>query len=84
MTEHVKVYGIKPRIQYTADGILTTYEFPFAIFKASDLDVYFGDSLQDTDTYTVSGVGNSDGGSVTFSSAPTADTIITITRDLSI
>ena len=84
MTEHVKVYGVKPRIQYTADGSLTTYEFPFAIFSASDLDVYCGDSLQDTATYTVAGVGNSDGGSVTFAVAPVADTIITIVRNLSI
>ncbi|MBP5160625.1 MAG: hypothetical protein ILP11_01045 [Alphaproteobacteria bacterium] len=84
MTEHVKVYGVKPRIQYTADGSLTTYEFPFAIFSASDLDVYFGDSLQDTATYTIAGVGDSDGGSVTFAVAPAADTIITIVRNLSI
>jgi len=84
MTEHVKVYGVKPRIQYTADGSLTTYEFPFAIFSASDLDVYFGENLQDTAIYTVAGVGDSDGGSITFASAPAADTIITIVRNLSI
>ena len=84
MTEHVKVYGVKPRIQYTADGSLTTYEFPFAIFSASDLDVYFGENLQDTATYTVTGVGESDGGSVTFAVAPAADTTITIVRNLSI
>ena len=40
MTEHVKVYGVKPRIQYVADGTLTEYEFPFAIFNTLDIDVY--------------------------------------------
>ena len=84
MTEHVKIYGIKPRIQYTADGTLTEYEFPFAIFKTSDIEVYFGEEKQDTSTYTVSEARHSDGGSVTFESAPTSGTIITIVRNLSI
>ena len=84
MTEHVKVYGVKPRIQYTADGILTTYEFPFAVFKASDIDVYLGATKQATNTYTVTGVGNSNGGAVVFNTAPATQTIITIVRNLSI
>ncbi|MBR6231684.1 MAG: hypothetical protein IKQ99_01130, partial [Alphaproteobacteria bacterium] len=70
MTEHVKVYGVKPRIQYIANGTLKTFEFSFAIFKTSDIDVYFGDVLQDASIYTVSGIRHSDGGSVTFESAP--------------
>ena len=84
MTEHVKIYGIKPRIQYVADGISIGYEFPFAIFSTSDIEVYFGDTKQDTSTYTVSEARHSDGGSVTFESAPTSGTIITIVRNLSI
>ena len=84
MTDHVKIYGIKPRIQYTADGTLTAYEFPFAIFKTSDIDVYFGDVKQNTSTYTVSEARHSDGGTVTFNSAPTSGTVITIVRNLSI
>ena len=84
MTEHVKIYGVQPRIQYTADGTSSTYEFPFVIFKTSDIEVYFADTLQDTSTYSVSGSRNSDGGSVTFGSAPASGTIITIVRNLSI
>lgn len=84
MTEHVKIYGIKPRIQYVADGTLNIYEFPFAIFNASDIDVYFGDTLQDTSTYSVSEARHSDGGSVTFEVVPESGTIITIVRNLSI
>lgn len=84
MTDHVKIYGIKPRIQYVADGTLTEYEFPFAIFKTTDIEVYFGDTKQDSSTYTVSEARHSDGGSVTFESAPISGTIITIVRNLSI
>lgn len=84
MTEHVKIYGVKPRIQYVADGTSSSYEFPFAIFKITDIEVYFGDTKQDTSTYTVSEARHSDGGSVTFESAPESGTIITIVRNLSI
>ena len=84
MTDHVKIYGVKPRIQYTADGILNTYDFPFAIFSASDIDVYLGDEKQDDSTYSVSGVRSSNGGSVTLSSTPLSGTVITIVRNLSI
>ena len=40
MTNHIKIYGVKPRIQYVANGNLKKYEFPFAIFKTSDV-VFF-------------------------------------------
>ena len=84
MTDHVKIYGVKPRIQYTADGILNTYDFPFAIFSASDIDVYLGDEKQDDSAYSVSGVRSSSGGSVTLNSTPVSGTVVTIVRNLSI
>lgn len=84
MTSHVKVHGIVPRIQYLADGTLTEYEFPFVIFKTSDIDVYFGDSKQDISTYNVSEARRSDGGTVIFNEAPSNGTLITIVRNLSI
>lgn len=84
MSEHIKVYGVKPRIQYVADGILTTYDFPFATFKASDIEVYLKDIKQATNTYAVLNAGSSDGGSVVFNSAPESGTVITIVRNLSI
>lgn len=84
MTEHVKIYGVVPKKQYVADGTLTTFEFPFAIFNESDIEVYLNDTKQSNTTYTVSGVRDSDGGSITFTTAPTASTIITIMRHLSI
>jgi len=84
MTSHVKIHGIVPRIQYTANGSLTTYEFPFPIFSTADIEVYLNDIKQASTTYTITGVRNSDGGSVIFVSAPENGTIITIMRNLSI
>lgn len=53
MTDHVKIHGVVPRIQYTADGVLTTYEFPFAIFSEDDIEVYLNDIKQVSTSYTV-------------------------------
>jgi len=82
MTDHVKIRGVTPRIQYVADGILTTYEFPFAVFSTDDIEVYLNDIKQPNTNYSVLGVRDSDGGSVTFVSTPTSGTIITIVRNL--
>ena len=84
MNNHVKIYGVKPRIQYVADGVSQSYEFPFAIFNSSDVNVYFDDVLQEKNLYVVSKAQNSAGGNVRFESVPSTGTVITIIRNLSI
>lgn len=84
MTSHVKIHGVVPRIQYTANGSLTTFTFPFVIFSTDDIDVYLNNIKQASTAYTVSEARHSDGGSITFASAPEDGTIITIVRNLSI
>ncbi len=84
MSNHIKIQGISPRIQYVADGELNAYEFPFVIFNPSDINVYFNDKVQDLDTYTVAISKNTEGGEVSFETAPTSGTIITIVRNLAI
>ncbi len=84
MTQHLIMRGVIPRIRFVSDGTLSEYDFPFAIFKNSDLKVYFGSELQDPITYTVSGAGESDGGTVTLSHVPESGVIITLTRELAI
>ena len=84
MTSHVKIHGVVPRIQYTANGSLTKFTFPFAIFSTDDIEVYLNDTKQASTAYTVTGVRDSDGGSVTFTSTPTNGTVVTIVRNLSI
>ncbi len=81
---HIKLHGVKPRIQYISDGTLTTYEFPFVIFSDADVQVYLNDTLQETGTYTVSGVRNTKGGCVVFITPPAQNTVITIMRNLTI
>ena len=66
MTDHIKVYGVKPRIQYVANGTSTVYEFPFVIFDTSDVDVYLNDTKQASTSFTVSGVRDSEGGDSHF------------------
>lgn len=84
MNSHVKIYGETPRIQYIADGSSLSYEFPFAIFDVSDVDVYFNDILQTTSDYSVVKASNSAGGNIQFVTPPDKDTVITIIRNLSI
>ena len=84
MTTHINIKSIPPRIRYESDGKMTTYTFPFAIFKVEDLKVYFDTALQQLSSYTVSGAGETNGGSVTLSTVPAAGTIITLARELAI
>ena len=84
MSNHIKIQGTSPRIQYVADGKLNAYEFPFVIFNPSDINVYFNDKVQDSDTYTVAISKNTEGGEVSFETAPASGTIITIVRNLAI
>jgi len=84
MTNHIKIQGVIPRIQYVADGVLVTYTFPFAIFSEDDIEVYLNNTKQASTAYTVTGVRDSDGGNITFVVAPASGTIVTIVRNLSI
>lgn len=79
MTEHITIGDIAPRIQYTADGAQTVFTYPFPVFAGADLEVYLGESLQ-ASGYTVSGAGESDGGDITFDTAPANATTVTLRR----
>ncbi|QLH40703.1 MAG: hypothetical protein HWD60_19620 [Defluviicoccus sp.] len=57
--------------------------FPFPIFLEKNLEVYLGNILQ-TSGFVVSGVGETDGGSVTFLTAPAAGTLVTLRRYLAL
>lgn len=82
MTEHIKIKNVPPRVQYIADGILTTYELPFALFQDDNLTVYWGDQIRDKATYTLTRT--TEGGTVSFAEPPPADTVITLARNLTI
>ncbi len=84
MTNHVKINGTPPRIQYVADGQNTIFEFPFAIFKESNLRVYLGSDIQSETDYSVEIDEIHSCGKVTFNRPPLNGTIITLLRNLQI
>lgn len=83
MTNHIKMPDVTPIIRYNADGSMTEYTYGFPIFSAEDLAVYLNGALQ-ASGYTVAGAGETEGGTITFDTAPISGTIITLARELSI
>lgn len=67
------------RNDYTADGATTGFLYTFRILDTSHIGVYLDGVLQ-VGGYTVSGVGASTGGSVSFAVAPVVDTVVTLIR----
>ncbi|HBT4424412.1 TPA: phage tail protein, partial [Klebsiella pneumoniae] len=54
---------------YTANGLTTVFAYEFYLISASDIQVTINGS-EVTSGYTVSGVGNTGGGEITFLTAP--------------
>lgn len=75
------VGDVRPRVQYAADGAQTSFIYPFPIFEASDLHIFFNDGTAPT-AHTITGVGASVGGSVVFNAPPPNGTRVTIRRDI--
>jgi len=69
----------RPVVQYVADGTQTAFTFPFPVTAAGDLVVRDGAGA-DPGGYSISGVGQADGGTVTFASPPAAGTRLTLYR----
>lgn len=82
-----------PRVQYTASAGQTVFSAPFLYLSQDDLRVYkraSGSTANDTTdiliittNYSVTGVGNDDGGTIVLTSGATAGDILTIERDMS-
>lgn len=71
------------RWAYTGDGSTDEFAYTNRIFAATDLAVYVDDELQVNVTdYSVSGVGETAGGNVTFVTAPDAAAAIVIVRSV--
>lgn len=81
--QHITIGDLSPRAQYVADGQLAAFSFPFPIFTAQDLEVYL-DDVRASDGFTLTGVGATDGGTVTFAVVPPAGTLVTLRRRLAI
>lgn len=65
---------------YIANGTNTTFVYAFKIFEASELIVYVNDAV--VTNYTVTGVGDANGGTIVFSTAPANNAKVTILRNI--
>lgn len=76
------VTATSSRVEYAGNGVTVAFTVPFYFLENADLKVYKDGTLQTITThYTVSGAGNSAGGTVTFLSAPAVSQSIVIFRD---
>jgi hypothetical protein len=88
----ITISDTEPRVQYTATSGQTSFTVGFEFFDNADLKVFNGTSLltfsaspADATEYSVSGAGQTGGGSITLGSpGATVNDVITISRDLAI
>jgi hypothetical protein len=80
---HIIIGDVAPVVVYQGDGVTKIYPYSFPVFEEEDITVYFG-SVQQTSGFTVSGAGRSDGGTVTFASAPADGVTVTLVRAMTI
>ena len=83
MAEHITIGDVAPRVQYVADGVLADFTYPFPIFEEADLDIRLDGAVL-TGGVTITGAGNSDGGTVSFTEPPANGMRITLRRRLKI
>lgn len=70
------------RHEYTGDGSNVNFPYDFPISHKSELKVWVADVLKTEGThYTVSGVGDEDGGTVVMVTAPANDASVVIERE---
>jgi hypothetical protein len=82
LKEFMTISSATSKNQYTANGSNTIFAYSFKIFDDDDIRVLVDDEVQaKTTDYSVSGVGVSTGGNITFTTAPTAGAIVTIKRN---
>ena len=71
------------RWDYVGDGTTTTFQYDNLIFEASDLKIFLnGSDTAEQSGFSISNVGQQNGGNVTFAVAPSADVAIAIVRDV--
>jgi len=75
------------KVSYSGNGSTTVFAYTFKVFDEDDLTVILRDNTTGTETvqaittnYTVSGVGNTGGGNVTFVTAPASGKTVVIRR----
>lgn len=79
MTTGLQIPRGTPRAQYVGDGTQTAFTYPFPIFADEDLAVMVN-SARLTAGFTVSGAGQTAGGTVKFAAPPALGAAVTLFR----
>ena len=78
---HIKMPDIAPVVRYLANGTQTAFVYPFPIFATEDLAVFF-DGARQYSGFDINDAGETDGGTVTFDTAPASGTVVMLQRIL--
>ncbi len=81
MVDHLKISNIPSLVQYVSSGFEYKFFFNFVIFDNSDIEVYV-DSVKQETGFTVTGAGDSNGGSVSFDLPPPSGAVVVLRRAL--
>lgn len=68
------------RISYIGDGTSVAFPFPYYFLASTDITVFLS-SVEQAGGFTVTGAGNAQGGTVTFTTPPGAGVSILLVRD---
>ncbi|PWS38709.1 hydrolase [Falsiroseomonas bella] len=79
MAEHIRIGDVAPRVQYVGDGARTDFDFPFPIFATDDLEIRVG-AVVLNGGYSVTGAGQSEGGTATLVAPPGVGETVTLRR----
>jgi hypothetical protein len=83
MTDHIKVPAVTPLVRYLADGVQTIFAYPFPIFNDEDLKIFINGAPQ-TSGFSIQNAGQTNGGTVTFTTPPSDNATVTLIRELDI
>ena len=81
--EHIKINAVPTKVKYSGNGEVTEFPTGFAFFENDNIVVYLNGVIIDGG-YSVTGVGETDGGSVIFEEAPKEGDKIVILRKVAI
>jgi Pectate lyase superfamily protein len=68
----------EPLVQYGGDGSRTTFPFPFPVLASDDLLVFLGQTQ--ATGFSITGIGNPDGGAIVFNTPPASGSTVTLLR----
>ena len=81
--EHIKINPVPAKVKYSGNGEVTEFPTGFAFFENDNIIVYLNGAIISSG-YSVTGVGETEGGSVIFDEAPKEGDKIVILRQVAI